>query len=113
MFLTKEDQERLQETYLEGPASIVFEILSKSTRNDDISKKLPAYLASGVKEAWIIDPENETISIHWTDGEEDYTGNSRATSIILPGFWIRGSWLWTPDAMPVMSALDEIEKSDQ
>ncbi|HMF34088.1 MAG TPA: Uma2 family endonuclease [Candidatus Lokiarchaeia archaeon] len=50
MFLTPEDQTRLQETYLEGPASVVFEILSNSNRSEDVRKKVAQYLLHGVQE---------------------------------------------------------------
>ena len=111
MFLTPDDQKKLKENYFEGPASVVFEILSKTTRNDDIEKKLPQYLTSGVTEVWLIDPANKLITLHWADSNKTFQVNEWVRSRIITGFKIKSIWLWNPRSKTILEALGEIEKS--
>lgn len=109
MFLTPEDQINLQENYLLGPASVVFEILSKTTRIDDLEKKLPNFLKFGVKEVWIIDPEEQKVEIHWPTAKSTFSDDTWVTSKIINNFKIKMSWLWEPDKKSVLEAFNEIK----
>ena len=87
----------LQEGRLEGPADIVIEILSKSTREIDLEKKLPSYLDFGVREVWIIDPEKKSISIHSKSEIKEWNSinkKDRVRSVVLPKFFVYFHWLW-------------------
>lgn len=112
MFLTPEDQKKLKETYILGPPSVVFEILSKTTRNDELEKKLPQYLKFGVKEVWLIDPEQKNVTLHWKDASKTFKANAWVKSIIIEGFKIKVSWLWDPNKHSPSDILKEIEKPD-
>lgn len=48
----------------QGIPTIVFEVLSESTRNKDMLKKLNLYMAGGVREYWIVNPENPEVYIY-------------------------------------------------
>ena len=48
----------------QGIPTLVFEVLSESTRNKDMLKKLNLYMAGGVGEYWIINPWNREIYIY-------------------------------------------------
>ena len=48
----------------DGPPDLTVEILSPSTRSKDMLLKLYKYQHAGVKEYWIIDPENETVLVY-------------------------------------------------
>lgn len=90
----------LKDERLEGPAEIVIEILSKSTREIDLEKKLPAYLKFGIKEVWIIDPEEKTLSIHTQTKTQEWDisqGNEKARSNVLSEFYLQINWLWERD----------------
>lgn len=108
MFLTTDDQQHLQKNFLKGPASVVFEILSKTTRNDDLEKKLPKFLSYGVKEVWIIDPKEQKIEIHWSGKKATFSNDSWATSKIITNFKVKTSWLWNPNTKSVLEAFNEI-----
>ena len=108
LFLTPKDQENLKETYLEGPASVVFEILSKSNNDKDLNEKLPKYLEKGVKEVWIIDPENKIVDIHWKNETESATGDNWIASRIIQNFKIKVSWLWDSQKLDILKILDDI-----
>lgn len=47
-----------------GTPSVVVEVLSETTRNHDLLKKLNLYMAGGVKEYWIINPWNREVYIY-------------------------------------------------
>jgi Uma2 family endonuclease len=50
------DRSRITLTHIEGPPTLVVEILSPSTQRHDRVRKLRLYAAAGVKEYWIIQP---------------------------------------------------------
>ncbi len=49
--------------HIHGSPDMVVEILSPSTRNIDLRVKSDRYLNCGVKEYWIVDPKEKTISV--------------------------------------------------
>lgn len=108
IFLTPEDQKMLTDTYLDGPASVVFEILSNSNRLNDLEKKLPKYLEAGVKEVWIIDPKEKHISIHTSKNVKTFRDDQWAKSEIITGFRVKNTWLWSHPMILVETALREI-----
>jgi len=103
LVITSEKYPNLKSTHLEGPADIVIEILSKSTRQYDLDVKLPKFLRAGVKEVWIIDPENKSLNVHTVHSRfefRDPTSNSPFTSTVLPNFRIKPLWLWNREQYP-------------
>lgn len=51
-----------------GIPELVVEILSPSTRSKDMIKKLDLYMASGIKEYWLVDIENRQILLYSFEG---------------------------------------------
>lgn len=47
-----------------GAPDFVLEVLSPSTKNKDCLKKLEKYVSAGVKEYWMIDPENQKLIVY-------------------------------------------------
>ena len=47
-----------------GIPELIVEILSPSTRSKDMIKKLDLYMASGIKEYWLVDIENRQILLY-------------------------------------------------
>ncbi|MGI6365109.1 MAG: type II toxin-antitoxin system prevent-host-death family antitoxin [Bacillota bacterium] len=45
-----------------GVPTLVVEVLSPSTRNKDLVAKYNLYLSSGVREYWLVDPENKQVN---------------------------------------------------
>ena len=108
MFIDETQEEKLRDTYLEGPATVVIEILSPSTRDDDLEKKIPYYIESGVKEAWIIDPKEQTVTIQWHSRKKEAASVEWAESKFIPGFRLHPSWLWNVKNISVIEKLNEI-----
>lgn len=55
------DRNRITPQWIWGPPDFVMEVLSKSTRKKDVTVKFAKYLESGVREYWVIDPQQEKI----------------------------------------------------
>lgn len=62
------EQEKVKPTHIEGPPTLVIEILSPSTELMDRGRKLDLYAASGVKEVWLVAPYPSLIEIFVLDG---------------------------------------------
>lgn len=79
-----------------GAPALVIEILSPgadNARRDRIAKR-QLYAKYGVKEYWIVDPENRTIEVYVLAGEmlelaTVFTDQDEITSSVLPGFSCR------------------------
>ncbi|MCL6595920.1 MAG: Uma2 family endonuclease [Firmicutes bacterium] len=57
------------ERNVSGAADLVVEVLSESTREVDLGRKLRAYGKHGVEEYWAVDPEAGTIQVFRREGE--------------------------------------------
>jgi Uma2 family endonuclease len=74
------------------PPALVIEVVSPGTsnRSRDYRYKHTEYAAREIAEYWIIDPEDQKITIcKWLDGQyEDMvvTGNDRIESTVIPSF---------------------------
>jgi Uma2 family endonuclease len=70
---------------------IAVEVLSPSETTRMIHRKLKQYFQVGVKEVWLIDPEDQTAEI-WTSLElpkHELTVADSITSTLLPGFAVK------------------------
>jgi Uma2 family endonuclease len=57
LFIKKENLGRLKETFLDGPADLVVEIISPESRGRDRGDKFYEYEQAGIPEYWILDSE--------------------------------------------------------
>ncbi len=57
------DPDKFDDHKYNGAPDLVIEIVS-SNRSDDFTKKLALYKSTGVREYWIIDPENERTVVY-------------------------------------------------
>ena len=64
------DRNKIKPNGIYGAPDLVIEILSPSTRKNDLSIKKDIYEKYGVKEYWLIDPAGETVDVYiWQDGK--------------------------------------------
>ncbi len=92
MYVSKELRARMGDK--RTSADIVFEYLSPSTSLYDRTTKADTYLALGVKELWLIDPEDPTIEVRHAHHEAEmptwevciFPRGERATSRVLDGW---------------------------
>ena len=83
------DKTKLDGKRCNGAPDMVIEILSPSNRRHDILRKFDAYLRAGVREFWIIDPEDMTVFVNILKNNEYVVRTYDEQSIIpvhtLPG----------------------------
>jgi Uma2 family endonuclease len=84
-----------------GAVDLVIEVVSAgaANRRRDFSAKRQLYGKYGVKEYWIIDSENLSVSIFRMQGETlkeiaTVTGEDKVTSTVLPGFQLQVSTIF-------------------
>ena len=65
------DKNKLDKRGILGAPELIVEILSPSTLKYDLGKKMELYLAYGVKEYWIVDPNAKTIHLNY-EVDKDY-----------------------------------------
>ena len=65
------DKNKLDKRGILGAPELVVEILSPSTLMNDLHRKYALYLAYGVKEYWIVDPNAKTIHLNY-EVNKDY-----------------------------------------
>jgi Uma2 family endonuclease len=82
------------------PASLAFEVVSEGieAHERDYATKRAEYLAYGLREYWIVDPQTKTVTVLIRDGdswvEHVYRDHQQAVSLVLPGLAIRLPDLW-------------------
>lgn len=75
--------------HIVGPPDLVIEVLSRGTRRFDRTKKLAVYARNGVREAWLVDPDSETVIVFTGDGgrwirEQSILFGEPIPSFVLP-----------------------------
>lgn len=104
LFVAREHMDRLHETYLQGPADLVVEIVSPESLARDWREKYAEYEQGGVREYWLVDPDHRWAEFYRLDEEGRYRRAFAGTegvyrSEVLSGFWLRVEWLWQ-DPLP-------------
>jgi len=102
-------------TELPGPADLVVEVLSPSTRRYDLEEKRRAYREGRVLEIWLVDDEQRRVLVDRLDPDRDrYRYRTRTvrrgllTSQALPGFSLRAEWLWKEPLPPLREVLQHL-----
>lgn len=113
LFLVQAHLGRLRETYLDGPADLVVEIVSPESAERDRGAKFYEYARGGVPEYWLLDPEMERAEFYHLDTRGHYQWAAPDAegiyhSLVLSGFWLRVEWLWQEPLPLVEDVLLEI-----
>ncbi|TGL57598.1 Uma2 family endonuclease [Leptospira sarikeiensis] len=90
--ILNENKNSIQD-HIRGVPDLVCEVLSESTRSLDLGKKADRYLACGVKEYWIIDPNHQMIQVWKNQNNQIWKKESGRIIIsdVLPGFYVESS----------------------
>ncbi len=76
----------IQPGALDVVPDLVVEVLSPSTRENDLGAKRHQYLNAGVRELWLVDPADHSVTIVDAAGERRLTGDGAIGSPLLPNF---------------------------
>lgn len=82
--------DRLDDAGVRGAPDLVIEILSPSSRRHDLVRKFNLYLRAGVREYWVIDPDNNTAQ-SWVlhdghyEARESFMGGGQMPVAVLEG----------------------------
>lgn len=63
IFIARDRLNVISERGIDGPPDVVVEVLSPSTRLNDLNVKRDLYAASGVRQYWIIEPRDRSVEI--------------------------------------------------
>lgn len=106
LFIATAHLDRLQKTYLDGPADLVIEIISPESISRDRGAKFYEYARGGVPEYWLIDPEAQWAEFYQLHGRRYHLamegGKGKYASAVLPDFWLQIEWLWQDPLPPVL-----------
>lgn len=64
------DDNKINKNGILGAPDLVVEVLSPSTRKKDMSVKLAKYMAAGVREYWIVEPDAKRVIVYDWEKEE-------------------------------------------
>jgi Uma2 family endonuclease len=83
------DSSKLDDHGCKGAPDMVVEILSPSNDRYDLITKLNKYRQAGVREYWIVDPEDKILQVHLFEGGDHkiahYESGAAAPVAVLPG----------------------------
>jgi Uma2 family endonuclease len=113
LFIAREHLERLKETHLDGPADLVIEITSPESRLRDRGEKFAEYELGGVREYWIIDPEERRADFYLLGPEGRYDRQKIDEqgiyeSQVVRGLRLKVAWLWQEPLPAVLEVLREL-----
>lgn len=112
LFVAAAHLQRLQETYLDGPADLVVEIVSPESAGRDRGEKFIEYEAGGVLEYWLLDPQRQWAEFYLLQNGRYHLAFAGAAgeyrSTVLPGFWLRTEWLWQRPLPTVLTVIREL-----
>ena len=113
IFVHSRHLDRLRETYLEGPADMVTEIISKESISRDRGDKFIEYESAGVTEYWLIDPIRKQAEFYRIGDDKCYhpvalDADGKYHSEVIQGFWLKPSWLWQDPLPPVWEIRKEL-----
>lgn len=85
------DPSKLDEKGCHGAPDWIMEIVSPASRTMDYMKKILKYMAAGVREYWIVDPEKKHVTVYFFEKEsvKEYAFGEEVPAGIYEGFSIR------------------------
>lgn len=107
------DPDKLDDKGCLGAPDLIVEILSPSTSEKDLTYKYDLYRLNGVKEYWVVSPEDKHLAIYLLNDTGDYipsrlyTRGNTVSSTVLTGFTLDLSEVFEPFDWKV---LEEQEK---
>lgn len=112
LFVAESRRGILRRNHVEGAPDLTIEIVSPDSVARDWRDKYLDYQAAGVREDWVIDPMSERAELYRLDDRGIYQPveekDGKVVSAVLPGFYLRPSWLWQGKHPDEVAALQEM-----
>lgn len=112
LFISRKNLNRLTNTYLNGPADIVIEIISPESIGRDRGDKFVEYESAGIPEYWLIDPIRQQVEFYRLN-DLHYQLINPTDGIfktdLLPNFFIQTDWLWQDPIPPILDTLKQLK----
>jgi Uma2 family endonuclease len=116
LFIAREHHDRLQNTYVDGPADLVVEVISLESAGRDRGDKFYEYERGGVPEYWLIDPFTQRAEFYQVDAGRYSMIQVGAERVYrsrgLSGFWLNVDWLWQKPLPQPLEVLGEVAGID-
>jgi Uma2 family endonuclease len=98
VFVHKKRLHLVERGKINGPPDVAVEIVSPDSVERDYTRKRKKYEQAGIREYWIIDEMEETVSLFRLSDKGRYRevrpkGGIYHSSVI-EGFWFKAEWLW-------------------
>jgi Uma2 family endonuclease len=112
IFVAREHLDRFRDTYLDGPADLVVEVISRDSRARDRGDKFYEYEQGGVREYWLLDYLRRQAEFYQLGADGIYRlvpvgADGIYRSAVLNGLWLKVEWLWQDPLPSLMSVLRE------
>ena len=111
VFVSKKNFDRLAYNYLNGAADIAVEIISPESVERDTITKFTEYETAGIREYWLIDPEQKKADFYRLNADRFYKPVQISEGVfrseVLDGFFLKIEWLWQ-NPSPTREAFQEL-----
>ena len=117
LFVANEHPDRLGETYIDGPADLVVEIVSPDSEERDRGEKFFEYERAGIPEYWLLDRLRQEAFFYQLGADGRYhlgpiDPHGFYHSAVLPGFRLHVAWLWQHPLPRIADVVPEIADPD-
>ena len=114
LFIQKERLHLIEDTYLNGAADMVVEIVSPESIGRDRGDKFVEYESAGVREYWLIDPDRRTAEFYELADDMRYRvafvgDDGFYHSKAIEGFRLKAEWLWQEPLPAALEVLRELK----
>ncbi|HWE04427.1 MAG TPA: Uma2 family endonuclease [Tepidisphaeraceae bacterium] len=112
LFVSKERSSILHSTYVDGAPDMILEVVSPESVARDWREKYLEYERAGVREYWIVHRQSERVEVYSISKSGQYRPVDSADGIfrssVLKGFYLRLSWMLSPDPPSMLAVLREL-----
>ncbi len=116
-FVKKSGLHLVRKGYIAGPPDASFEIVSPESIERHYYKKKDQYEKYGVREYWIIDPMEETVTLLRLNKRGKYQEVRPKDGIlhseVIEGFWLDPNWLWQSPRPRKAEILKQLLQSEE
>jgi len=117
MFVSKVRRGVVKETQIDGAPDLIVEVVSPDSAERDWVRKYEDYERAGVREHWIIDPQERRMEAYRLGAAgKGYRAvkakGRRVTSSVVSGFYLRHAWLFGGELPSVLRVVRELGVGD-